>query len=141
MANVTSNYMRYFLLRKGMDFSSDTFKIALMASGFAYNPATHQQYADVSASELANGSGYSTGGATLGAATITEDDVNRNVTVSWPNPSWTASVGAIGPTPGAIIYNDTTAGKDIVGYIDFGSNYTQADGGTAALTGVSLVLD
>lgn len=141
MANLASNYLRYLLATKKIDFSSDTFKIILMASGFTFNPTTHKKYADVSANELANGNGYTTGGATLGAETITEDDANREVTITWPNPSWTASGGSIGPTPGAIIYDDTETDDSLIGYIDFGANYTQADGGTAALTGVSVVLD
>ncbi|MCK4525979.1 hypothetical protein KAW18_01305 [candidate division WOR-3 bacterium] len=112
-----------------------------MATGFTFNKDTHHGYADVSASELANGNGYSTGGNTLAGVAVTEDDTDDWTEVTWDNTSWTASGGAIGPSPGAIIYDDTPTSPQadpIIGYIDFGGDQTQADGGVASIANIEV---
>lgn len=140
MATEASNKIKYLLATKKIDFSADTFKIILMASGFTFNKDTHHAYADVSANELANGNGYTTGGVTLSGVAVTEDDTDDRTEVTWDNAQWTASGGPIGPTPGAIIIDDTvTSPADpIVGYIDFGGEKTQADGGVATISNVEV---
>lgn len=137
MANQASNKVKYLLATKAVSFSADTFKIILMQSGFTFDKDTHHAYTDVSASELANGNGYTTGGATLGGVTVTEDDADDRCEITWNNPSWTAAGGAIGPVSGAIIYDDTVSDY-IMGYIDFSGDYTQPSGGTMTLTGVEI---
>ena len=138
MANAASNHIKYLLATKAIDFSSDTFKIILMQSGFIFDKDTHEEYADVSASELPNGNGYTTGGETLGGVAVAEDDVNDRCAVTWSNEQWTASGGPIGPSCGAIIYDDTVANDPIVGFIDFGGDITQADGGIATITNIAV---
>ena len=141
MTTEAANKLKYALATKQIDFSADTFKIILMATGFTFNKDTHHGYADVSASELANGNGYSTGGNTLAGVAVTEDDVDNRTEISWNNTSWTASGGAIGPSPGAIIYDDTPTSPQadpVVGYIDFGGEQTQADGGVATIANVEV---
>lgn len=132
MATELSNEFRYLILKKVIDFSADTFKIRVMASGFVFNKDSHTVWADVSASELANGNGYVTGGNTLSGVSVTKDDTLDRGRAVWGNTSWTAAGGSIGPSPGAIIIDDTVAAPvidPIVGYIDFGGEKTQADGG------------
>jgi len=141
MATTAANKLKYALATKQIDFANDTFKIILMADGFTFNKDTHHGYADVSASELGNGNGYTTGGNTLAGVAVTEDDTDDRTEVTWSNTSWTASGGSIGPTPGAIIYDDTPTSPQadpIVGYIDFGGNQTQADGGTATISNIEV---
>jgi hypothetical protein len=141
MASTLSNKMRYLLATKAIDFSADSFKIILMASGFVFNADTHHGYADVSASELATGYGYTRNTKTLSGVAVTEDDTNDRCSVTWSNVTWTASGGAIGPTPGAIIFDDTVTtptADPIIGYIDFGGEQTQADGGVATISGVEV---
>ena len=135
MTTEASNKIKFLLATGVIDFSSDTFNVALMADGFIYDKDTHEVYGDVSASELANGNGYTTGGNVLAGVAVTEDDVDDRTEVTWNNSAWTANGGSIGPSPGAIIYDDTVAVplKPIVGYIDFGGNQTQADGGIATV--------
>lgn len=143
MASIVANKFKYLLATKAIDFANDTFKIILMQSGFTFDRDAHQVYADVSASELGSGNGYTTGGATLGGVAVTEDDTDDRTEVTWTNPTWTANGGAIGPSPGAIVYDDTVAApvaKPIVGYIDFNGDQTQADGGTATISGVEFRL-
>ena len=141
MATSASNKLKFLLASKVIDFANDSFKIILMDTGFTFNKDTHHGYADVSASELATGSGYTQDTKTLAGVAVTEDDTDDRCEVTWSNVTWTASGGAIGPSPGAIIYDDTvtTPTEDpIIGYIDFGGDQTQADGGTATISGIEV---
>ncbi len=143
MASELSNKIKYLVAKKVVDFSADSFKIILMASGFVFNKDTHHAYADVSASELATGYGYTRNTATLSGVVVTEDDTNDRCSVTWNNATWTASGGNIGPTPGAIIFDDTVTtptADPIVGYIDFGGEQTQVDGGVATISSIEFRL-
>jgi len=143
MASTVANKCKYLLALKAIDFANDSFKIILMGTGFVFNPDTHHCYADVSASELTTGYGYTKNTKTLGTATVTEDDTNDRCAVTWANVTWTASGGSIGPTPGAIIFDDTVTtptADPIVGYIDFGGEQTQADGGVATISNIAVRL-
>lgn len=141
MASTVANKIKYLLATGAINFSSDSFKIILMASGFTFNPDTHHGYADVSASELATGNGYTRNTKTLAGVAVTEDDTDDRTEITWTNVTWTASGGAIGPTPGAIIFDDTVTtptADPIIGYIDFGGEQTQDNGGTATISNVEL---
>jgi hypothetical protein len=138
MASTVANKLKYLLATGAINFSSDSFKIVLMQSGYTFDPDAHHDYADVSASELATDHGYTADTKTLSGVAVTEDDSNDRTAVTWDPVTWTASGGDIGPTPGAIIYDDTEASNSIVGYIDFGGDQTQADGGVATITGIEL---
>ena len=143
MANTAANKIKTLIASGVVNFNTDAFKIILMISGFVFNKDTHHVYADVVASELATNFGYTQGAKAVVIAAVTEDDTNDRCSVTFANVSWTAAGGAIGPTPGAIIYDDTVAAPvadPIVGYIDFGSDYTQADGGTATITAIEVRL-
>jgi hypothetical protein len=137
MSSQASNKIKYLLATKAIDFATDSFKIILMASGFTFNKDTHHGYADVSASELATGYGYTRNTKTMTGVAVTEDDTDDRTEVTWDNVTWTASAGSIGPTPGAIIFDDTVTtltADPVVCYIDFGGEQTQADGGVATIT-------
>lgn len=126
MASLLSNYFRYRLLKKVYDFSNDTFKIILMQPGYVFNRATHKNYSDVSASELATANGYTAGGLTLSGVTVTQDDTDNRGEVTWSNAQWNI-ITALIIASGAIIY-DSTVANDVVGYIDFGGNKTTLPG-------------
>ena len=138
MANEAANRLKYLMAQGDVDFSADVFKIILMESGFSFDRDAHHEYADVSGNELPTGNGYTAGGITLAGVAVTEDDANDRTTITWNNVSWVASGGPIGPSPGAIILDDTDANDSLVGYIDFGAEYTQADGGTATVTNIEV---
>lgn len=141
MTTEAANKIKYALATKQIDFANDTFKIILMATGFTFNKDTHHGYADVSANELANGNGYTTGGNVLAGVSVTEDDTDDRTEVTWNNSAWTASGGSIGPSPGAIIYDDTPTSPQadpIVGYIDFAGEQTQADGGVCTISNIEV---
>jgi len=128
MASITPNHFFYLLATKQIDFANDTFKIRLMTSGFSFNRDADTVWADVSASELANGFGYTTGGSTLANVVVTEDDANDRTSIVWDSVDWTASGGSIGPSPGAIIIDDTVTNDPIVAYIQFSEEKTQVTG-------------
>lgn len=144
MASTASNKLKFLLASKIIDFASDSFKIILMQSGFTFNKDTHHGFADVSASELATGNGYTVNTKTLAGVAVTEDDTDDRCEITWSNVTWTAAGGSIGPTPGAIIFDDTvtaggvTVADPIIGYIDFGGDQTQADGGAATISNVEV---
>lgn len=145
MASIASNKLKFMLASKIIDFANDVFVIILMESGYVFNPDTAHGYADIAASELATANGYVTKSKVLASVTVTEDDTNDRCSVAWANVVWTANGGSIGPSPGAIIFDDTVAvngtswpADPIIGYIDFGGDQTQADGGTATISNIEV---
>lgn len=140
MASLPGNNFRVELAGGDIDFGADTFKIILMGSGFVFDPDTHDGYSDVSASELSTAYGYTAGGATLGGVAVTQNDTDDQCDITWNNISWTASGGDIGPTCGAIIYDDTHASDCIIGFIDFSADYTESDGGVATITNITVTI-
>jgi len=75
-----------------LDAGDAFFAVILLTS--SYTPAlTHDAYSDVSANEVANGNGYTTGGVTPSSTTWTNS--SGTVTFDSDNPSWTASGGSI----------------------------------------------
>ena len=138
MAGTVANNFRVLIAQGAVDFDANTFKAIAMKEGFVFNRATHDLYADVSASEQGTGFGYTAGGATLSGVAIAQNDTDNRADITWNNITWTASGGDVGPLAGVIIYNDTISGDPIVGYIDFGGAYTVADGGTATIANVRV---
>jgi len=111
----------------------DVCKVILMQPGFVFDKDSHHAYADVIASEVASGNGYTAGGATLtGATTAVNNTTDQSVT-TWSNVTWTASGGSISAS-GAIVIDDTTdsATDDytdaIISYKDAGGTITAVDG-------------
>lgn len=95
-----------------IDLDGDTFKIALLDSGYTPSGA-HDEWADVSGDEIANGSGYTTGGATL--ASVTWGQTGGVATFDSDPVVWIASGGPI-TARYAVIYDDTTSGDKLIGY-------------------------
>jgi hypothetical protein len=104
---------------------ADTCKV--MLSNTAPNVSTHTVRADVT--ELSTGGGYTSGGST---ATNVGSSSGGTFTLAGTDVVFTASSGTIGPFRYAILYNDTpTSPADpLVGYWDYGSSITLADGET-----------
>ena len=135
-----SNNFKYRLLNNEVDFTTDDFSILLMDTGFTFDIDAHEYWDDISADELASGNGYTTGGVTLANIVIAVDDANDRGTVTWDDVVWTAVTGSIGPTPGAVIIQDTgTASTSIiVGYGAFSSERTITVGNTLTISPVTV---
>ena len=129
---VAVTYSHQFLLeciRKEHDLEDDTLKIILLGSAFAFDPDTHALYSNVSASEIDNGYGYTTGGVTLTSVAATIDTTGNKVDIAADSVTWTAAAGPIPTVGAAIVYNDTHASKTVIMCIDFGDgvSYDTAD--------------
>ena len=88
--------------------TGDTFKIALLkaaAAGSGTFGAATTNYSDLGSDQLANGSGYSTGGNTLSSVTPVAD--GTTAVCDFADTTWTSSTFT---TSGALIYNDTDSG-------------------------------
>jgi len=126
-----SNHWKYQIGKKMVDVSADTFKIILMNDTFAFDKDAHATLADVIASpsaELDTGNGYTQQNKELSGGSWAENDTDDKGIRTFDNVTWTAASGSIGPTGSAVVYDDTTADKTVVGCIDFGTDYTIPDG-------------
>lgn len=99
------------------DLDTHTWKVALCTSAFTPTAAfagtsTDARYSDITG-EVANGNGYTTGGATLSSVTLVES--SGTVTFDAADVQWT---GATFSAKWAVIYNNTDTNKGILGYVD-----------------------
>jgi hypothetical protein len=107
--------------------SGHTFKIALIKANASqsgtYNAGT-TNYSVVTGNsdELANGSGYTTGGNTLVSVTPVLD--SNTAVCDFANTSWSSATFT---TRGCIIYNTSASNKAVM-VLDFGADYSVSNG-------------
>jgi hypothetical protein len=116
MASLLYPSAKTAILNAGINFSSDTFNVCLLGSGYSYSTA-HAAYGDVSGSEI-TGTGYTAGGAALTSQSVS-NGVFTAANVSWTSSTITASYTAI---------YDTTASNALVALIDFGGSQSDTAG-------------
>lgn len=108
--------------------TGNTFKLALGKATASvtgtYNAAT-TSYDTLSSNsdELANGSGYTTGGNTLTSVTPTSD--GTTAVCDFDNTTWTSATFT---TSGGIIYNDTATGNPACAILSFGGDQQVSSG-------------
>jgi hypothetical protein len=95
----------------------NTFKIALYTSSATLG-ATTTSYTGTT--NEVTGTGYTAGGATL-SISVAPTYSGTTAYISFANAVWTASTFT---ARGALIYNNTLAGKNAVAILDFGSDKT-----------------
>lgn len=141
MAIVTtvSNHFKFQLASGNIDFDADTFKVILMNTTFAFDKDADATLSDVTSDQIATGNGYTQNDKTLSSVSVTEDDTNDKCTITWTNPSWTASGGAIATFGAMIIYDDTSSDDTVVCCVDFGTDYSIGD--TASFEPQSITID
>ena len=83
---VCQNFL-YLMAKGDVDLDTDSLIIILMDTGFVYSRATHHEYADVSASELATGNGYTQKTKAMAGISISRNDTLYKVTITWTNPA------------------------------------------------------
>lgn len=116
---------------KEIDFDSDTIKVMLVTSAYAFDQDAHKYKSSVT--NEVTGTGYTAGGVTLTSPTITYNAASNLVVldaadVSWLNSTITAR--------GAVIYDGTPATdatRPLIAFVDFGQDITSS-GGTFSIT-------
>ena len=108
----------------GANAVGDTYKVKLLTAA-TFN-ATHTTLAATGGTEVANGNGYTTGGATLANAAVTTVNTNE-AKFDADDVTWAASGGAI-TASFAILYNDTDVDDPPVAFIDFDGAETAGTG-------------
>lgn len=107
------------LAAKKIDLVNDTIKVMLVTSSYTPNMDTHAVKADVTGE--ASGTGYTAGGKTLAGKTLVQNTTSNTWKwdaddLTWSNVTVTFRY--------AVLYSDTATNKDLIGYVDFGSNQT-----------------
>ncbi len=110
------------LAHKGHDLSNDGLKVMLTNTDPG---ATSSVLSDVT--EIAAGNGYTGGGNASVVVSSAQTDGTYRLVLQDP-ATWTAAGGTIGPFQWAVLYNDTATNKDLVGYWNYGTPVTLADG-------------
>ena len=116
MSSGIYNVCKSDMMSKAINFSSDTFKVGLLNSGFAVN-AANTTWANVSANEITPATNYTAGGKALTGLSLTgtTTTVWTAANVSWTSASFTANY--------AVIYNTSNSNR-LIAYIDFGGAQT-----------------
>lgn len=108
----------------GSNAATDTYKVKLLTA--ATFDASHTSLTETGGTEVANGNGYTTGGATLTSVSVSTVSTN-DAKFSADNVTWVASGGSISAGY-AIIYNDSDYGDPPLAFIDFGGSESAGDG-------------
>lgn len=105
----------------GHNLASNTLKILLTNTAPV---ATNTVKADLT--EISAGNGYSAGGPTVTVTDSSQTSGTYKLTIS--DVTITASGGSIGPFRFFALYNDTHASDALIGWWDYGSSITLANG-------------
>lgn len=108
----------------GANAVGDTYKVILCTA--ATFDATNTTLAGITKTEVANGNGYTTGGATVANLAVTTVST-ANAKFDADDTTWTANGGSIAAAK-AILFNDTDTDDPPLALIDFGGTITAADG-------------
>jgi hypothetical protein len=124
MASLIYNSAIYDASTGAIDFDTDTFKMMLVTS--SYTAAKTHTKRNAVTNEV-TGTGYTAGG-NAAAVTVTKDDTNSRVDITFAITSWTtatitARAGVIYKSRGG-----ASSADELVGYVDFGSDISSTAG-------------
>ena len=108
------------LAEKVHNLGSDTLKVALTNTAPVN---TNTQLSNIT--QIANGNGYTTGGAAVTTSASAQTGGVYKLTLA--DVVFTASGGNMGPFRYVVLYNDTAANDELIGWYDYGSSITLAD--------------
>lgn len=112
-----------------MSLNSDTIKVMLTNT---VPVRTNHVYSDISGTELANGDGYTTGGATVSGTSVSNSSGTESLNAS--ATTFTSVTGDMGPFQYAVYYDSTPSTKTLIGWYDYGSALTLHGVSSDALT-------
>lgn len=115
------------LAEKVHNLGSDTLKVMLTNTAPV---ATNTIKANLT--EIAAGNGYTAGGNTASVTSSAQTSGTYKLVLGDP-ATYTASGGSIGPFRYAVLYNDTATNDELIGWWDYGSSITLADGESFAV--------
>lgn len=124
MASLIYNSAIYDASTGAIDFDTDTFKMMLVTS--SYTAAKTHTKRNAVTNEV-TGTGYTTGG-NAAVATVTKDDTNSRVDITFAITSWTSSTIT---ARAGVIYKSrggASSADELVGYVDFGSDVSSTAG-------------
>lgn len=139
MANVLEAWAKN---TPAIDSDGDVWKVALINSSTTpsngdsdpcWGAGGVQNY---STNELAATGTYAAGGATLAGVTVAQSTTTCTISATSPI-SWAANASNPTTARWAIIYDNTTAAKQVVGYIDLGGVVSLVPGLQININGVS----
>lgn len=122
-------YGKFFqaAFNKEVDVDTDVFKLMLV-NGYTFDQDVHDYKNDIT-NEVANGNGYTTGGATVSPMSVTYTGATNVLAITGANASWPGSTFT---ATGAVLYDATGGGTDatrpLVGYVDFGGALSPVNG-------------
>ncbi len=118
----------------GLNLESNTLKMMLLTGSYTPNRATQDAYGDISANEVANGAGYTTGGETL--TTVDYSQTSGTAKFTCDPVTWTAASGDIENVRYAVIYWDDGGDDVLLCYCDLesGGQFTVEDGQELTIT-------
>lgn len=123
MASSLYNRFKANLANKIVDWEADTIKVQLHTSTYA--PDVDQDVIGDLTNEVASGGGYTTGGATLANASVTQDDTNDLAKLDGDDVAWTSATFT---AAFAVFVDDTVVTDDLICWFDFGGDQTVASG-------------
>lgn len=108
-----------------IDLDTDTLKVGLVTSGYAFDRDAHSRRSSITNEVV--GAGYVAGGTTVTGKTVTQDNANDRALFDFDNPEWTSATFT---ARGAFLYKSTgvAANDPLVCFIDFGGDETVTGG-------------
>ncbi len=91
--------------------------IKAMLTNVAPSQSTTAVKTDVT--EIAAGNGYTAGGVNVNCTKSRTGNV-ETISITPPNPTWTANTGNMATFQWVVFYDDTAAGKPVLGFYDRG---------------------
>ena len=111
------------MAEKAHNLGADTLKVALTNTAPS---ASNTVLADIT--QIANGNGYTTGGSTTTQSSSAQTSGTYKLVLG--DVVFTASGGPMGTFQWSVLYNDTATSDELIGYWDYGSAVSLADGET-----------
>ena len=110
------------IAEKVHNLGTDTLKVMLTNTAPVNTNSVKTDITEISA-----GNGYTAGGNTATQTSSSQTSGTYTLVLADPTP-WTASGGSIATFRYAVLYNDTAASKNLIGWWDYGSAVSLASG-------------